>query len=641
MYFNRTVRGLFVAALVLSSVWTAAAAVETDFDAARYREHVKFLASDELEGRRPGTPGIEAAAEYIAKHFASAGLTPGGENGTWFQTLEVYDGKQLDPAAAAFAVQNLDHSTQVGEDWTPMPFTTMEDVSGPLAFAGYGIKAELYDYNDYADFDATGKVLLIFRYEPMSEDPEAAFGGKRLTSYSEFRNKAFTAFQREAKALLIVNPPLREMGGDGLYEWDQQFSKQTYDLPLVHITPALANALLKKAGMDDLETLQRKLDTERTPLSQDLGFDIDLKLGVSEAQLKTRNVLGLLKGNGNTNETLVIGAHYDHLGRTRLQWDRRDPDEYIHNGADDNASGSAAVIELARVLAKDPPMRRNILFMTFTAEEMGLLGSKHWVSNPTIPLQDVVAMLNMDMIGRLEQGKFRVYGVPSAAEFKGLVAEAAERLELEYESPRSLSGNSDHAAFLFNRIPYLFPFTGVHKDYHRPSDDWELIDAEGATRVMQLVHDVAVAVANMESGPAFQEGDDDAPVDPEAEQMKPAAEHAKAGGATTQPAAAAEGARQKRPPVRFGIIPDHSAAGKPGLVVDTVIDGAPAKAAGMQDGDRIIKIAEFSVKDIYGYMFALKKFNVGDKLDVVVVRDGKEVTLHVELAASNRPRPEN
>ncbi len=650
---------LFVlAALALAQDATTRPASPFSPDA--YLAHVKYLASDELAGRKPGTAGIEKAAEYIARQFADAGLKPGGENGTYFQTFDITHGKVLNDAEAALKVEGVAGDWQVRRDWVPLPFCPTGDVSGPLAFAGYGIKAALHGYDDYAEFDAKGKVLLIFRYEPRSEDPEAGFGGREVSVYSRFDRKVETAARQEAKAVLIVNPPHREgLADDPLYPWDEDLALQSYELPIVHVKRSVAEALLRAAGLPDLATLQEQLEKERKPLSRDLGRTIELRTGVRPNRIVTRNVLGLLPGAGGTAETIVVGAHYDHIGQMVPQFDHPEPNAApeIHNGADDNASGTAGVIEMARRLAREGGLRRNVLFIAFSGEEMGLLGSAHYVEHPTVELASIKAMINFDMIGRFGTEKFTVFGVPSATEFEPLLKAAADPLGLECFTPNEIAGNSDHFSFHQKQIPVLFAFTGVHKDYHRPSDDWERIDPDGATRILAVFHTLIRALADLEQGPTFQA--ETAAANPDEVKMKPAVEHAReraeegGDGATDAKAeeqragrphdrhGEGEGPRGKRPGVKLGILPDYAGrSDQPGVLVQSVTDGGPAKAAGMEAGDRIVRIGEQTIRDIYGYMNALRELNAGQTVEVVVVRKEQgEVTLKIKLAESG-PRSE-
>jgi len=629
---------------VLASDPSSQPAASHPFDPGRYLAHVKYLSSDELGGRLPGTAGIELAAEYIAKQFAACGLTPAGENGTFFQPFEVRRGKKIVDELAELRVEGVDRTWQVRRDWIPLPFTEMADVEGPLAFAGYGIRTRLYEYDDYENFDPRGKVLLIFRYEPLADDPEADFGGQEPSRYSLFSRKARTAHELGAKALLIVNPPLRKDLPDTLYEFNTEFSERTFDLPMVHVTRELAESLVQKAGLGSLAELQQKLDRERKALSADLNLTISIKLGVQPNRITTRNVLGLLRGREAPDETIVVGAHYDHLGRIIPPWGRHDDTPQVHNGADDNASGTAGVIEMARALAAEQRPRRSVLFIAFSAEEMGLLGSEHFLAHPTVPADGLRAMINFDMIGRLGDQRLTVFGTRSAAEFAALMERCAAAVGLEYRAARGIAGNSDHFTFYSHNVPVLFAFTGVHKQYHQPDDDWELIDAVGATRILAAFLPVVRELADLPGGPTFQT--DDAEPEPDDVQMKPAVEHDKEAeqAADSQPAeshephAGGEVEKASRPPVRLGIVPDVSGGDEPGLVAVSVLEGSAAQAAGMQDGDRIIRIGPRQIKDIYGYMDALRECQPGQTVDVVVVRKGQELTIKVKLQEAAKPK---
>lgn len=631
--------GLVVVLVVLTGapLVLGQAADGSPFSADDYLAHIKYLASDELAGRQPGTEGIEQAADYIAARFAEYGLKPAGVDGTWFQPFTVTRGKKIVAEDAVLAVEGMDRTWRVERDWIPLPFTSMEDVRGPLAFAGYGISAAEHAYDDYAGFDADGKVLLILRYEPRADAVEAEFGGETPSAYALFATKARVAYQEGAKALLIVNPPMREgLEEDELYPFDEQLSQQTLEVPLVHVSREVAEALLKRAGMPGLRALQEKLETERKSLSQDMDLQVRLKTGVRPNRFTTRNVMGLLPGTGETDETIVVGAHYDHLGKVpNFRSPEKGPE--IHNGADDNASGTAGVLEMARVLAKEDDLRRDVMFVAFSAEEMGLLGSKHYSAHPTVRMADIKAMVNFDMIGRLSQDRLMVFGVPSGEEFPMIVHPAAERFGIDFEAAQGMTGASDHAEFYRAEIPYLFPITGLHEQYHHPDDDWQLIDADGAVRLLGMFHQIVRQLAEMESGPTFQSQDH---VPPRGFDKKPGGKDEE--GAARPADAAGPGAdmgRPQRPKVRFGIIPDHANTDKPGMVVDTVMEGGAAKAAGMQDDDRIIRIADFEIKDIYGYMRALGSFKAGDEVDVVVVRDGAEMKLKVKLEAAGERGP--
>lgn len=748
---------------------TAGPGEGANFTAARYIEHVKFLASEELEGRRPGTPGIEQAAVYIAYQFMQDGLKPAGVSNTYFQPWELRNRKQVAPEEARFEATGVDGSFAVNADWVTMPFSKTDSVEGPLAFAGYGIEYNVPEeetakrkggkvtgggarasgeyaggdarlsgsilddtnstsppagviaidvfiddketwtaegvrvtsapasrprehgpriqdaeqeksddtagnvdiYDDYADFDATGKILMVFRYEPRAESPDAKFGGKTSSVHSLFSRKAKLAAERGAKGLIIVNPPDRDSDGDGtpdedtLYKWSERDAGQTYDLPMIQMTQAAAERLLKAANMPDLKTLQAKLEKERKSLSADLkaGDDpIKVSLAPGLRSVEARNVLGLLEGTDLKDEYIVIGSHFDHLGRV-TPMRGGGGEAKIHNGADDNASGTAGILELARVISAGPRPRRSILFMTFSAEEMGLLGSDYFVKHPTIPLSKIKAMINLDMIGRLEQKKFTISGLDTAKEFADMVAKYAKEFGVEYKpmtsSTDTFFGASDHYSFHKKKIPVVFPFTGTHRQYHQPEDDWDLIDAEGATKILSMFHGIAMELANMSNGPTLTTPEDrqeiaaklkgedgEKPmslVDQAVGETKRREAEARGDSATSAPAAASTGdgeerPRPRRPRVRLGISPStetYSGETK-GVGVEAVSEGGIAAKAGVEEGDIITKIRGVDIIDMETYMSSLADAKDGEEFEIVVKRKNETLTLKATVVM---PKP--
>jgi hypothetical protein len=628
---RRVLVGWLASAVVLCALAAEPAtkpAAPAPLSADAFTEHVKYLASDALAGRRVGSTGIEQAAEYIARQFEAAELKPAGEDGGWFQRFEATWGKKLVDDHALLTVEGGSETWQVRKDWIPLPFSAPQDVDGPLAFAGYGIEAPQHGYDDYADFDAKEKVLLVFRYEPMSDDPGAEFGGQTPSRYSLFGHKAKTAAQHGARALLIVNRTQRADGGDALYPFDVEQTLQTFELPLVQVSRPLADALLQKGGLPNLTALEDKLNRERKTLSADLKLTVHLKTGIEPNVVTTRNVLGRLAGHGDTPETVVVGGHYDHIGCSARYSPAGQMTLVVHNGADDNASGTAGVIELARALTAENGLRRNVLFITFSGEEAGMVGSNYFIAHPTVELGQVRAMVNIDMIGRLHQGHLMVVGTHTGAEFPDLVRRAAETLGLQYGAPPTVSADSDHAAFYGHKVPVLFPTTWVHAQYHQPSDDWELLDAQGAARVLTMCERIVRDLACMTDGPTYQAP----PPPPESAEAQPkpgvaTPEHE--GGAPEAPAEAA-------PLVRLEIFADAGPAGQPGVVVQAVIAGGAAQRAGLQEGDRIVRIADAKVEDLRDYLAEMRKRKPGDVVDVTVMREGKEVSLKATLVAAPR-----
>lgn len=575
---------------------------------ADFLRHVEFLASDALGGRGVGTPGIEQAAEYIAQRFDAAGLEPAGSDGTFFQPFDVTLGQRL-TGGSSLIVRGAELEAEVHRDFVPLPFSSPDSFEGPLAFAGYGITNEEAGYDDYADFDAKGKVLLILRFEPHDADPKAKFGGHSPSAHATFDRKASVARKQGAKALLIVNPPLHHGDKDVLFPFEAGGSVHTSGLPMLHITRALAGRLLAAADMPSLETLQKRLDTRRKPLSQDMkGLAVKGDPGLERQRVTTRNVVGLLKGEGpRAGEYIVIGAHYDHLGRTIPRSGRSasrpaDLQPEIHNGADDNASGTAGLIELARALAHGERPNRSILFIAFSGEESGLLGSAHYVNHPTAPLERMAAMLNMDMIGRLRDRRLQVFGVQTSPEFDPLVERMAEGLDLKLKTSGGGFGPSDHTSFYRKKVPVLHFFTGIHNEYHRPSDDADTINAEGGAVVLELIRRVAVELANARERPSYV-------------------------------AVAEKGASRAGAKVRMGVMPSYTDDDAPGMLVDGVSPGSPAARAGLREGDRILMVGDIAVNSVYDLMEVLGEYEPGNEADVTVLRDGERLKTAVRFEA--------
>ncbi|MFO0839406.1 MAG: M20/M25/M40 family metallo-hydrolase [Phycisphaerae bacterium] len=605
----RRFASLVALALIVSTAAQAGSG-KSRFTAEAYLSHIRVLASDDLGGRGPGQPGIEKAKDYIVNHLRELGLKPMGENGTFLQEFEVTKGRTIDSDAAVLKVAGVDATWKVGEDWTPLTQSADEKIEGPLAFAGYGIEAKDFEWNDYADFDVKDKVVLIFRYEPPADDPEAKFGGRQPSEFATFQRKVRIAADHDAKAVLIVNPPSREPEKDELVPFESARGPR-WQIPVAHVKRGVAEAMLKAAGMPKLAELEASLNKDRKPASRELGaLKAELNTALKPNKVKTNNVLALLPGDGSTDEIVVVGAHYDHLGTTTSAGK-----SVIYNGADDNASGTAGVLELARVISTEPKTHRNIVFMLFSGEELGLLGSKHFVEHPTFELSRVKAMFNLDMIGRFSQNKFVMHGIESGEGFKELVDKAADEAGVTYKPSHDVFGRSDHASFYRKDIPVLFPFTGTHKEYHQPEDDIELIDGDGATSVLFMSQRILTELANMKEGPAFKKdtGED-----------KPDEKDEKADAQRTMPG------------VRLGVMPGYEDDGKPGFLVESLVTGGAAEKAGILAGDRIMQIDDTKIKDIYGYMELLRSKKPGDVIEVLVERKGESKSIKVTLEAPPR-----
>ena len=576
----------------------------------RFQSHINYLASDDLEGRGVGSRGIELAANYIAAQFAEAGVSPAGENGTYFQTFEMALQRTLtDETRLAFTGDTT--ARQMGRDYSPFNFSSGEAFDADVVFCGYGIDAPDRQHNDFIHADIDGKVALIMRNEP----PSWADENGDATQHATIRNKVYNAKDRGAAAVLIANAAPAEGEEDELIEFVGE-GGDAYGIPAFHITRATADTLMATAGLETLTAIQERMDSGSYVSARMPGVRATGQAAFKTNKAPTRNVLGVVRGEGPmADEYVIIGAHYDHLGirkpmmrkfkAGKLVEGTNEPQ--IHNGADDNASGTSGLIEIARLFAQGPRPARSILFIAFTAEETGLHGSKKFVEAPTVPLEGAVAMLNMDMIGRMpaDQTRVQIFGEDCGTEFKEIVDRRAGALGLAVAPSPDSGGRSDHAPFIRKEIPAMHFFSGHHGDYHKPSDDSNKINAKGGALVTELVYQVASDLASADTRPAFQaiKQQDKTP----------------SGGTPTYR-------------VVMGLAPGYGDDGKPGMLVEAVTPEGPADLAGMKSGDRIVRIGDKDVANIYDYMAATRKNKAGDIVQTVVLRDGKEITLQITLA---------
>ncbi|MBN2445777.1 MAG: M28 family peptidase [Phycisphaerae bacterium] len=498
------IAGLAVAAVLLAVVAAQAESAEArpSFDPDAYMAHVRFLANDELGGRGTGSAGNDRAAEYIAEQLRLVGCQPGGDDGTFFQYFPTYETNQLDREAASFEIEGVEREWPVGTDWTPLPFTQPGPIEGPVAFAGYGIQTRDFGYNDYDDFDADGKVLLILRYEPQARDRRAEFGGEKPSTHAYFATKARRAARNGAAALLIVDPPSCPDDDGELYPFSATLAAKPYDLPMVQVSREVAETLLKRGGQPPLAELEQRITRTLKPASADLpGVSVRIDQAVRTGPVMARNVIGIMPGDGSTEEAIVVGGHYDHLG----QLVTRDSQGslVVHNGADDNASGTAGVLEIARVMSGGPPLHRKVVFIAFGAEEIGLLGSNYYASHPKVPLHYTRAMLNLDMIGHLYGRRLALSYEPNNKDMRELLRDASSASGIHYRRSLMFAGGSDHVSFAHSGcdIATVFACSGLHMQYHQPSDDWELIDVDGAIGIMKMMHALAVELATVEEVP--------------------------------------------------------------------------------------------------------------------------------------------
>lgn len=628
----------------------------------RLRSHVSYLASDKLEGRRTGTPGARAAAEYIAGEFARYGLKrsngvdrhatsrlDGGNPRRYMQEFPFVAGVSLGqnnsllfaPRAVGQSAGTSEASTRVasmsmrlGEDWMPLGFSSNAKISNaPASFVGYGIRAVELKHDDYAGVDVRGRVAIALAGTPDGDNPHGQFA-----RYADVRWKAIAARGQGAAALVIVAPEEHVR--------DEKSARLSYDnragdagLPVVVITQRAAARMVAAEGnavvsLADLEKALREMNPsaqgaragkntvesrERAArLSQAVA--LSLRTDIMRRDAPGANVIGILEGSDPRlkNETIVIGAHYDHLGRGG-EGSLAAREGEVHYGADDNASGVAALLELARIFsAAEMRPRRTLVLIAFGGEEEGLIGSNYYVNHPEVPLAQTVAMINMDMIGRMRENRLMIGGVGTAAEWRGWI-EAANTKTLTSsvtgESKRATAetgltltlnedgyGPSDHSSFYAKQVPVLFFFTGTHADYHKPTDTADKISYEDQTRIISLVKHIVDSINASERRPTYA-------------------------------VASSDGARRSTSfRVTLGVVPNYAESGD-GMKIDGVRDDSPAARAGLLAGDRVTRLAGREVRNVYDYTYALGEMKAGEEYEIEVVRNGQTLKLKIRPAA--------
>ena len=608
---NRLSKRTFALVLVLSVMLLTGCATELQ---RRFQAHVNYLAGDELGGRGVGSEGIELAADYIAQNFAKIGLEPAGDEGTYFQSFPLTTHRTLtDQCRLAFSDDPA--VRQVGRDHIPFNFSSNEEFSGPLTFCGYGIVTEDKQHDDFEHLEMDGKVALMFRGEPLSWGDRRGFP----SWHASIRNKVYNAKDRGVIAVLIVNQKLPDGESDKLIEFQAKGAAE-YGIPAFHISRAMAERALLLEGHELLDALQQRLDAGEYVSADWPKTTVNGFAGFKKVESTVRNVVGVLRADGSmADQCVIIGAHYDHLGLVKPMMRRFQKGKLvssptapqIHNGADDNASGVAGLLEIASRFAKaDQSVKRSMIFVAFTAEESGLHGSKYYVDHPAMEIESTVAMLNLDMIGRMPfwSNRIQIFGAESGDSFSGILSSYARDAGLTVMSTRETGNRSDHASFIRKEIPSMHFYTGGHADYHKPTDDAHKINPAGGAKVVALVYQVAHQLAIAEKRPRYQQ----------VKQKK-----------KDQP-----GDSDELPSYRvvMGIAPGYGDDGKEGMQVDGVSPEGPADMAGMKTGDRIIQIGGKKVANVYDYMAATRNNNPGDTVQVVILRRGKKVTLQVVLA---------
>jgi hypothetical protein len=620
---------------------------------------IYYLASDRLEGRGVGTQGLDLAADFIATRFQSLGLKPLPGLDGYFQPFEITTAESIDPATT---LASGEKKYKLKEQFTALSFSGEGEFSGPLAFAGYGITDPKNHYDDYANFDVKGKVVLVMRFEPHDDQGKSRWTKGSTgdwTPNAHLETKARVAVEHGAAALLLVNPPsFHDHGDDPLLVFSKQYVGGVM-LPVLQVKRAVADQLLQQGAAAKLAELQKQIDQSIKPASTDLN-NVSIKGNVAIKQTKktVKNVIAYLPGAGpHADEYVVVGSHYDHLGwggpgslinmptshaalqvpgqikellspstpandhpatapATQAKPTTTPTTRAIHHGADDNASGTATVLELARLFAHratEHPPQRSIIFATFTAEESGLIGSARFVNRSPIDLKNIVAMLNLDMVGRIRKNLLYVGGGGTAKPFHDILKTADTDSPLEFKNfGEGGLGPSDHMSFAIKKIPVIFLFSGIHEDYHRPTDTADKINYDGVAQVARMSVELIDGLAQMPKSKYIDEAD-------KGSMMSPMA--AGTGGEV-------EGGRR----ASLGVVPEYGGEedGK-GVKIGGTTAGTAAEKAGLQAGDVVLKLGDQPTGTLMELSTALNSHKPGDKVKLTYRRGDKEITTEVTL----------
>ncbi|HSK70417.1 MAG TPA: M20/M25/M40 family metallo-hydrolase [Pyrinomonadaceae bacterium] len=643
----------FIFLLILSFVFSVSAqTAKLDPAEKNLRTHVAYLASDRLEGRRTGEQGATFAAGYVANMFAQnrlkAGVSQtekGRTKNSFMQTFPFFSGVELGRDNFLRIIpenSTRENKMEIGVNWMPVGFSTNGYVPpAPLVFAGYGIASSELKYDDYAGLDVKDKIVLVFDGTPETDNPHSQFAHFNLHA------KAKIAQEKGAKALIVIARENNFKEDDlAQLKYDQTLGETA--IPTVVIMRSHGADLFDVKDLAEIEkwTAKRQDAPEnvREKFANPPKAVAQMQVNLTKKQTaEAYNVIGILEGNDAIlkNEAIVIGAHYDHLGRGGRGSLAANSAE-IHNGADDNASGVAAMLELARQFSQAKSNRRTLIFIAFGGEEEGLLGSKFYVNNPVFPLDKTAAMINLDMVGRLKDDKLTIGGIGTASEWRSLVTRIQptnlgkteviygtkiENIDYQTKTPIVIGingqpvatqrrdtpvfnlqlnedgfGPSDHSSFYGKQIPVLFFFTGTHADYHKPSDTAEKINYDGLIKITNFVGEIVKAIDQNPKKPTYT-----------------VAKSSGMGGRTTFS-------------VSLGTVPSY-AESNDGLLLDGVRDDSPAAKAGLKAGDKIIKLAGRDIRNVSDYTFVLSEMKAGETYEVVVLRGTGKLTLKIVPAS--------
>lgn len=575
------------------------------------------------------------------------------------------------------ATQGNDASTPItgvlGQTFQPLGLGDSAKVQGPVFFAGYGITAPELSYDDYASIEARGAVVIILRKEPQGPEADKRFDGTRNTRHAYFESKIRNAAEHGAIGVLLVNDPVsiaqsveaidrriasetesiadinkqlgvlpteaenirrrqearigeinamiedlkrqREIASEGLMNIGDAGEKTIIaGLPVASISWSLASTLVESASGETLDAVKLGIDGSVAPKSIDLKADASLETSLTASEVPSSNVMGLMPGRGTlAGETIVVGAHYDHVGMGG-PGSLAPGTIAIHNGADDNASGTSVLLSSVHRIAElldGAENHRQVLFIAFTAEERGLLGSEHYVTHPRFPLEKTVAMINLDMVGRLRNNDLTIYGTGTSSQFDPLVERANEKTGFQLFKVTSGYGPSDHQSFYTRKVPVLFFFTGLHSDYHRPSDKIDKINFNGMARITDITSAVVAELATVAQRPDYATTDRDVKIRQQRQVFL---------GVSLQEAFNRDDEKTQ---------PEDD---KPaGAIVSAVSVGSPAETAGVRPGDRLLKLNGISIRSLSDVIDIVGQREENDQLSIELQRGAESINATATL----------
>ena len=574
--------------------------------AGEFRSGVYALADDSMEGRGLGTQGIHRAADWIERRLRALGMKPAFGK-SYRQPFDIKTGVTQVSGNRLDVVRNYDWQVP-DTSWVPLGFSSSGTFSGEVAFLGYGIDAPALDYRELQGIKLKGKIALMLRYEPQERDSASRFDGKKPSRWSALRYKVLQARERGAAAIVFVTGPIQDEGKDRIPALRNDGPESPAGIPVIQVKTSVAQDWLRPAGID-LRRFQEDVDRDLKPRSvASTGTRITGTVALRASFEKAENLAGVIPGQGALkNEYVVVGAHYDHLGYGG-EHSMRPNEHAIHNGADDNASGTVGAMLIGEALGRSlagVPDRRSILIALFSGEEVGLAGSAWFVQHPPVPIPRVAAMINLDMVGRLRQDQLIALGSDTAPEWKDLIDRAARDASLHVTSRGDGYGPSDQTSFYAAGVPVLHLFTGAHEQYHSPEDKPATVNPEGAAKVISFAVSLGEGLASASSRPQYVR-------------------------ASSGPAM---GGDSRGYGSYLGTIPDYSAmeSSEGGVLLADVRPGGPADLAGIRGKDRIVSMAGTRIENLYDMTYALQDHKPGETIDVVVIRNGERTTLRATL----------